>query len=80
MHKSFNDIMEAARTSSRTTRIAVAGAEGKAVLGAMAHAADEGLVTPLLVGNREKCETIAAEAGFSLEGVEFYDVTGESNI
>ena len=58
MYKNYDDIMRAAREEGKTKRIVVAGAGGTAVLGAMYRAAEEGLIKPVLVGKRKKCEEI----------------------
>lgn len=51
-------------------KLAVAAAEDKEVLHAVFDAKEAGIITPILVGDVDKIEKIAAELGFSLEGIE----------
>lgn len=54
-------------------RMAVAAAEDEHVLKALQDATTEGIVIPLLVGDKEAIEVIAQSIGFDLEGVEIID-------
>jgi len=59
--------------SKTKRRIAVAAAEDEPVLEAIKNAVAEGIVEPILVGDKAKIESIASSIGFSLDGVEIID-------
>lgn len=63
--------LEAKQQNPKT--IAVAAAEDVAVLGALKRAMDEGIVRPLLVGDREKMERLADPIAFPLEAATVVD-------
>lgn len=54
MYRSFEEIAAAAKAHPRKRAMAVAGAADTAVLQSVVHAAREGIVSPILVGDREK--------------------------
>lgn len=54
-------------------KIAVAAAEDEHVLMALKEAVNEGIITPVLVGNRQKIEQIAQSIAFPLDGIEIID-------
>jgi phosphate butyryltransferase len=58
MFRNFQEIREKAR-SYGGKRIVVAGAEGESVLEAVERAYSQGIMEPILVGNREKIEKLA---------------------
>jgi len=79
MLKSFTDILSRAKEGSRK-RIAVAGAEGEAVLKAISAAAEADLVEAVLIGNEEKINKIANDIDISLADVEIHNVLDENEI
>ena len=60
-------------------KIAIAGAEGKAVLEAVKVAQDDGIMKPILVGNQDKIERIADEVALSIEGTPIHEATNEDD-
>lgn len=54
-------------------KMAVAAAEDEHVLKALQDAMKEGIIIPLLVGDKEKIQRIAQLIGFSLDGIELID-------
>ncbi len=70
--KSLQGFIELAK-QKETRRLAVAAAADKPVLEAVGNAMKEGIVQPLLVGDKEGIEKIASEIGFNLEGIEIID-------
>ena len=59
-------------------RIAVAAAEDLQVLTAIKQAVDDNIVLPLLVGNKDKIEALAAEINLPTDRVEIVDNQGEA--
>lgn len=59
--------------SKTKRRIAVAAAEDEPVLEAVKNAMNEGLVEPILVGDKEKIRSIASAIGFNLDNIEVVD-------
>jgi len=74
MLTSFKAIAEEAKKRGGK-KIAVAGADGKAVLEAVKIARDSGIMEPILVGDCTKIEVLAKGVGLTLEGITFYDKT-----
>lgn len=70
--KTFSAIVEAAKRGS-VCKIAVAAAEDEHVLDAIAAAKQHGIAEAILVGNKAKIETIAAQMGVDLSGFEVVD-------
>jgi phosphate butyryltransferase len=67
--KSLNTFIEIASQKTKK-KIAVAAAEDLPVLEAVAQAKNEGICSPILVGNVEKIREISAKIGFDLNNVE----------
>ncbi len=61
MYRSFAEMAEACRANPR--RMAVAGAADDAVLAAVIHAAEEGIASPLLIGDPGKIREMLEKAG-----------------
>ena len=72
MAKNFEDLMKLAKERS-PKRVAVAQAGDEDVLLSVKLAMDEGIINPILVGNKEEIEIIAKEIGLDLENVEVID-------
>ncbi|MCG8410438.1 MAG: phosphate butyryltransferase [Bacteroidales bacterium] len=70
--KSLNDLIELAK-NKETRRLAVAAAADKPVLEAVKNAHKEGIIIPVLVGNKEEIEKISAEINFDISGIEIYE-------
>ncbi len=70
--RTFDEILECARGLS-SPRMAVAAAEEPAVLAAAAHAMDETLVTPILVGRTEAIRRIAGEESLDISNMELVE-------
>ena len=66
--RKLSELIEKARNKS-TQRIAVAAAEDEEVLKALREAVKEGIVSPVLVGDRAEIERIAQLVEFNLDGV-----------
>jgi len=65
----FESLLDRAKSLGRV-KVAVAGAADKEVLEAIKLAKNEGLITPILVGDVTEIKQLAKEIGFSLKGVE----------
>ncbi len=63
MFRHFEEIAEAAKQLPVRARMAVAGAADRAVLESCIEALDGGIVTPVLVGNRESISSILRDLG-----------------
>ena len=70
--KSLNDIVELAK-GKETRRLVVAAAADKPVLEAVKNAYKEGIIIPVLVGNKSEIERISNEIDFDLSNVEIYE-------
>lgn len=70
--KALSELIDIAK-NKETRRIAVAAAGDKAVLEAIKVATVDGIVQPILVGNKEKIEQIALEIGFDLQNIRIID-------
>lgn len=69
MARSFKDLLELAK--ERGPRIvSVAVAQDKDVLSAIKKASDMGIAKPILVGDKEKIQSIAEEINFNLQDIE----------
>jgi phosphate acetyltransferase len=71
-HEKFKRLVEQAQ-KHRPATTAVAHPCDRASLESAVEAARLKLITPILVGQRTKIESAAAEAGFDLEGIEIVD-------
>lgn len=72
MAKSFEDLLQLAKLRGPKT-LAVAAAEDKDVLMAVKSALEQGIIKPILVGDKEKIEEIAEDIGFDLSEIELID-------
>ena len=72
MAKSFKDLLELAKKRG-PKKVSVAMAEDHEVLSAIKHATEMGIVTPILVGDKEKIIEIAQEINFDLKNIEIID-------
>lgn len=70
--KTLNKFIDISKQKPKK-KIAVAAAEDKPVLEAVAAAKNEGFVDALLVGNAERIRTISEEIGFDLSGVDIIE-------
>ena len=70
--KSLNDIISIAKEKA-TRRLAVAAAADRPVLEAVKNAYKEGIIIPVLVGNKPEIEKISNEIGFDLSGIEIHE-------
>lgn len=70
--KALDDIVKIAR-EKETRRLAVAAAADKPVLEAVKNAYKEGIIIPVLVGNKSEIEKICKEIDFDLNGIEIYN-------
>lgn len=69
MISKLSELTQKAKNKTKR-KIAVAAAEDEPVLKALKSAVEEGIVTPVLVGNRPEIERIAQSIGFGLDGIE----------
>lgn len=65
----FESLHDRAKSLGRA-KVAVAGAADKVVLEAIKLAENEGLITPVLIGDVDKINRLAQDIGLSLEGAE----------
>ena len=70
--KSLNDIVKLAK-EKETRRLVVAAAADKPVLEAVKNATKEGIIIPVLVGNKVEIERISKEINFDLTNIEIYE-------
>jgi len=77
MIKSYSELIEKAKSQKGNKTVAVAMANEKSVLKAVANSVKEGIVNAVLVGNKTEMEKIAKEQNFSLEGTEIIDTNDE---
>lgn len=76
--KTLNSFIEISKQKPVKT-IAVAAAEDEPVLSAVANALKEGIVVPVLVGNRSKIEKISDTINFDLTGIEIIEENNPSS-
>lgn len=72
MINTMKDLVEQAKLK-KTRRMAVAAAADKPVLMAVKEAMEEGIITPLLIGNSQEIKKIAKEVNLNLENIEIID-------
>lgn len=72
MAKDFESLFKLALEKG-PKRVAVAVAQDEDVLGAVKEAYEKGIAVPVLVGDKDSIEKIAADIGFDLSGVEIID-------
>ena len=70
--KSLNDIVKLAK-EKETRRLVVAAAADKPVLEAVKNATKEGIIIPVLVGNKVEIERISKEINFDLTNIDIYE-------
>lgn len=70
--KSLSDIVELAK-AKETRRLVVAAAADKPVLEAVKNAYQEGIIIPVLVGNKSEIERISKEINFDLSNIDIYE-------
>lgn len=70
--KSLSELITLAK-SKQKKMLVVATAEDKSVLAAVKDAMNQGLITPLLIGDKSKISDICGELGFSLTNTEIID-------
>ena len=70
--KSLNDIVKLAK-EKETRRLVVAAAADKPVLEAVKNATKEGIIIPVLVGNKVEIERISKEINFDLTDIVIYE-------
>jgi len=70
---SFQGIFSKVKQMGRK-RLAVAAAEGGAILQAVAEAHQEGVIEPILIGNRAKIEKVASQEGVDISPFELVEV------
>ncbi len=75
MIKKLSELSQMAK-SKATQRLVVAAAEDNAVLRAVKNASENGVITPILVGDTTRIKELAAEIGFDLEKIHLHE---ESN-
>ena len=75
--RNLQELVEVARRRG-PRRLAVAAADEASCLTAVAEAAQLGLVTPLLVGSRERIGRAAAQAGVKIDGFELLEVPDDA--
>ncbi|MCD4736396.1 MAG: bifunctional enoyl-CoA hydratase/phosphate acetyltransferase [Bacteroidales bacterium] len=73
MIRNLNELVEMAR-SKKTRRISVAGAGDYEVLIALKQAQEAKLTIPILIGIKEKIESISKEIGYDISGLEIFDI------
>lgn len=66
--KALDELIDIAK-NKETRRLAVAAAADKPVLEAVKKATENGIVVPILVGNKASIEEVAAEIGFDISGI-----------
>ncbi|RKD31811.1 bifunctional enoyl-CoA hydratase/phosphate acetyltransferase [Thermohalobacter berrensis] len=72
MIKTLNDLIEKAK-NQKTRKLAVAACQDYEVLKSVIEAAKEGIVEPVLIGDKEKTLEIAKENGIDIEKYELVD-------
>lgn len=72
MIRDLNELLREAKNRP-IRKMVVAAAEDEHVLKALQDAVKEGIIIPLLVGDKEEIDRIARSIGFALEGVELID-------
>ncbi|HAS74341.1 MAG TPA: phosphate butyryltransferase [Clostridiales bacterium UBA8960] len=73
MIKKLNELLNAAK-QGKTMRLVVAAAQDEDVLGAVCKAAEEGLIEPVLVGDKSEIQKIAEREKLNIENYEIFDV------
>lgn len=74
MIKKLTDIEALAKSKASKRKVAVAAAGDRDVLEALKNAVEHGLVEPILIGIKEKIESITNEIGFDISGFEIIDI------
>lgn len=70
--KSLNDLVSLAK-EKETRRLVVAAAADKPVLEAVKKTSQEGIIIPVLVGNKIEIEKISKEINFDLSNIQIYE-------
>ena len=72
--KTLNDIVIKAKALGKKTRVAVAVAEDSNTLGALARAAKEGFVLPILIGSQERIQSLLKAALMPQNSYQIIDI------
>lgn len=72
--KTLNDIVIKAKALGKKTRVAVAVAEDSNTLGALARAAKEGFVLPILIGSQERIQSLLKAAPMPQNSYQIIDI------
>lgn len=72
--KNFDVLVEKVKSFPEPKRVIVAAAGDEHTLEAIAHAAGEGIVKPVLVGDKAKIDEITAKIGLEVPEEDIYDV------
>ena len=73
-YRTLEEIIEKYKNVITQSRVAVAAANDDHTLGAVKKAMDEGIVKPLLVGDKEKILEVCAQVGLDVPEEDIYDV------
>lgn len=74
MIQKLTDLEALAKSKATTRKIAVAAAGDSDVLEALKNAVGQGIVEPVLVGDKAKIESIVSDIGFDISGYELIDI------
>lgn len=68
--KKLDVLIDMAKAKAATRRLVVAAAADEPVLEAVSNALKEGIIEPILVGDKHEIEKIAAKVNFDIKGIE----------
>ncbi len=68
--KKLDVLIDMAKAKASTRRLVVAAAADEPVLEAVCNACKEGIIEPILVGDKHEIEKIASKVGFDIKGIE----------
>ncbi len=78
MLSNFQQVIDEAKKRGGGT-VAIAGAEGRAVLEAVKIGQDVGILKPIFVGDQKKIEQISSEMDFDLSGISIHPAVDEAD-
>lgn len=74
VYRTFNELISAAKGAPRTARMAVAAAGDDHTIEAVLKAREEGIVSPILVGNQKRIDEVLERLGEAVPAGDIYDL------
>lgn len=75
VYKNFDELIQHVKNDVHPRRVVVAAAEDEHALESVLKASEDGIIEPVLVGDKDKIEAILAKLGITVPSGDIYDVS-----